>query len=167
MLGKLPRPKYQSIMVCQKQTVKDISGLIVYGIKQSVPQAQLIAGNFKGRTVDETCQNIWSYLRHKINYKAEPANLQTVKTLSRLFLHDKQGDCKHLTTAAAALCTALGIPVKLRMVGFNQFEREPKHIYCVAMHNGKEYIIDAVMPKYDHEPAYKFKQDINLKNYLK
>ena len=163
MLGNLPRPNYKSIVVCDKQTVKDISGLIVYGIKTSVPQAEKIKKYFKGRNDYETCENIWNYLKDKVKYVAEPSNLQSVKTLSRLLLSDKQGDCKHLTTAAASLCLALGFNVKLRLVGFNHFTKELKHIYCIAEKNGRQYIIDVVMNQYDHEPAYKFKKDINLK----
>jgi transglutaminase-like putative cysteine protease len=162
MLGKLPNPKYQSIIVCDNQTVDDIAGLITYGIQQSIPQAKAINNFFIGRNTDDTCRRIWTYLKHNVRYKAEPPNLQTVKTLSRLLKTDKVGDCKHLATASAALCLSLGIPVKLRMVGFNYYDKHPKHIYTVAVKNGKEYVIDAVMNKYDTEPAYKFKRDIKL-----
>lgn len=162
MLAALPRPKYQSIIVCDKQTVKDIAGLIVYGIKQSLPQAVKIAKNFKGRNDEETCSNVWHYLKKNINYKAEPSDLQTVKTLSRLLVSDKQGDCKHLTTACACLLMCLGFKIKLRMVSFNYYSKEPKHIYCIATKNGKSYIMDVVMPRYGHEPIYKHKKDIKL-----
>lgn len=162
MLAALPRPKYQSIIVCDKQTVKDIAGLIVYGIKESLPQAKAIANNFKGRTDEETCSNVWHYLKDKITYKAEPSNLQTVKTLSRLLLKDKQGDCKHLTTACASLLLCLGFKIKLRLVSFNYYSKEPKHIYCIATKKGQNYVMDVVMNKFGHEPIYKHKTDIKI-----
>lgn len=159
--GQLSAPKMTTIFVCERQTVDDIARLMLRGIKASTEQAHAVRWYFEGETAHETCRNVWQYLRENVTYIRENPNLQTVKTLSRLLLHDKHGDCKHLTTAACAILKACGIKCKMRLVSFKFYDTEPTHVYCVAYdEQGRQIFVDAVLNKFDNEPAYKHKTDI-------
>ena len=160
-MKKLDKPTMTTIFVCEKQTVDDIARLLKRGVAASTKQAAAIAWYFQGDTKRETCENVWTYLRNNIAYVKESPQLQTVKTLSRLLLHDKKGDCKHLSTAAASILNACGVKCKLRMVSFKFYDRQPTHVYCVAQdEKGRDIYIDAVLNKFDSEPSYKHKIDL-------
>lgn len=160
-LKGLPPARMSSLTVANRQTVSDITRLIQRGVKESTVQAQSIAPLFKGRNREDTCYRIWKYLKSNVRNKKEPGELQTVKTLSRLLLVDKHGDCKHYTTAVAAICKALRIPVHLRLVSFNYWNSQPTHIYAVAYsENGSPIYVDCVLDGFNEEPGYKHKTDV-------
>lgn len=157
----LPRPNGRSIVVVNRQTVEDISGLMKRGVKDSKEQAESIAWMFRGRSKRDTCGNIWNYLKKNVRYEKESPEVQSVKTLSRLLVTDKKGDCKHLATAAAALCKALNIRCHFRLVSFDYSNPTPTHVYTVAYDDhGSPIYIDAVIKRFDEEPAYKHKTDV-------
>lgn len=160
-LKNLPPARMASITVANRQTVNDIARLIQKGVNDSTDQAAAIATMFKGGTREETCYRIWKFLKKNIRYQKEPGEIQTVKTLSRLLLVDKVGDCKHFSTATAAICKALNIPVRLRLVSFNYWNKQPTHIYCVVKdERGRDIFVDCVIDSYNSEPAYKHKIDL-------
>lgn len=161
---KLPAPNMKRTFIINRQSVNDISALIVKGIRESLPTARKTKEYFQGSTDLETCRNLWLYLKDNVKYKAEPIEDQSVKTISRIF-HDKNkgNDCKHYTTFICTYLLALGIPVKMRLVSFNIFDKSPTHIYPVAVISGKETPIDAVIDSFGINPmGIRYKKDIKL-----
>lgn len=159
LINKLPPAKNTSIQVARVQTIDNIFSLVKKGVRDSVPQADLIAWSLIDRDEIKTCYNVWEFLKKNVRYEKEGKELQTIKTLSRLLTQDKKGDCKHFSTATASLLTALKIPFVYRLVSFNYYAPTPTHIYIVAKINGEEIPIDCVLNKFNSEPAYKYKTD--------
>ena len=162
-LGAL-RPKNQNFYVSRYQTAAEITGAIVKAIDESRPAAQILAPTFKNSDKYTACKLIWIFCKNAIPYKREPGTNQTAKTLPRILADAKKngGDCKHMATTAAALCKALGIPVKLRLISQTAGELQPNHIYAVANVNGQDVIIDAVLKNFDTEARYNYKYDVKI-----
>lgn len=160
----IPKPNYQNKLVTPIQTTKDITKAIIKGIKESLPQAKASADKFKGSTKVQTLNNLWQHLKYRYNYKAEPTEYQTVKTLSRIYRDRTKGnDCKHFTTFITVYCLTHKIPVMLRLVSFKTYDRTPTHIYPVAIVNGNEIPVDAVINQFGvNPPGIKYKKDIPL-----
>lgn len=160
-------PKYTNEVIRGTQNAKNIAAQVKRAIIESKDQAELIKHNFKGRTPLMSCFNVYNYCRNNIKYNKESANLQTAKTLSRI-LSDKKngysyGDCKHYTIFSSSILRALGIKTHLRLISQNFYNAEPTHIYCVAIINGKEVIVDGCMKTFDNEAQYKYKYNLNIK----
>lgn len=160
----IQRPEYKSKLITTTQTTGDITRQIVKGIRESLPQARSTKDKFKGRTAVETLNKLWRYLKFYYYYEAEPVERQTVKTLARIYADKNKGnDCKHFTTFITTYCLQHNIPVMLRLVSFRSNDRTPTHIYPVAIVNGKEIPVDAVINKFGvNPPGIKYKKDIPL-----
>ena len=160
----IPRPNFKRKFIIERQNTNDIAGLIVKGIRESLPQADNSKDFFKGETDKETLKNLWNYLRNNVKYKAEPIQAQSVKSLSRIYSDRNIGnDCKHFTTFVAIYCIKHKIPVKLRLVSFKDYDKTPTHIYPVAIVKGKEIPVDAVINQFNKNPdGIKYYKDIKL-----
>jgi hypothetical protein len=162
-LGNL-KAKNQNFLVTRYQTSGQIAGAILKAIDESKASAQELAPYFKNKNPYTSAKLIFLFCKQAVPYVKEPSTKQTAKTLPRILqdgaLHG--GDCKHYAILSSSLCKALGIPVKLRLISQNFYDRTPNHIYSVATINGKEVIIDGVLKNFDTEARYNHKYDLNL-----
>lgn len=163
-LANIDKPDFKRKFITNSQSANEIAALIVKGIRLSYPQGKKIAEGFKGATQKDTCYNVWEFLRNNFLYKAEPSSDQNVKTIARIYYDRATGnDCKHFTTFISTILICLGIPVKLRLVSFEEYNKTPTHIYPVAIINGKDLPVDAVINKFGENPkGIRWKKDILL-----
>jgi hypothetical protein len=152
------------ILVSRYQTSGEIASAIVKAIKDSTDSAKNLAPYFKARTKKESCQVIFEFLKKVVPYRKESSDNQTAKTINRILKDASKygGDCKHYATFSASICKALHIPCKLRLISQRFNDTTPNHIYCVAVINGNEIIIDPVLNSFDDEARYNYKYDINI-----
>lgn len=157
-------PNNKNLLVSRFQTTGEIAGAIVKAIKESKTSAEKLAPYFKNKSKFESCRLIFLFCKNVLPYKQEPASRQSAKTINRILSDAKTigGDCKHFSTLSSALCLALNIPCKLRLISQRSGSKQPNHIYCVAIVNGKEVILDSVLKKFDTEARYNYKYDIIL-----
>jgi hypothetical protein len=160
----IPKPTYKKTFIVDRQSTNDIARLIIRGIRESLPQAEKSKNYFKSPDRKKTLMRLWEFLKFNVKYKAEPITHQSVKSLSRIWEDRKKGnDCKHFTSFVAIYCMKHNIPVMLRMVSFKDSDSTPTHIYPVAIVEGKEIPVDAVINKFGvNPPGVKFKKDIKL-----
>jgi len=158
------KQKNQSFLVSRYQTSGEISGAIVKAIKESEQSANELKKFFESENKLTSCKLIFIFCKNAVPYKKESGLKQTAKTLPRILADAKinGGDCKHYATTCAALCRALNIPVKLRLISQRYETKQPNHIYAVAIVNGKEVILDPVLKNFDTEARFNYKYDINL-----
>jgi len=109
----------------------DIIKEVIDCYNDSNAQVKDFAASLKGRTVEETCSNVWGFIKHNISYKIDPAGVQWIKTPARLW-SDKVGDCKSFSVMAASLLAHNGITPTLRFTSYNRFNKIPTHVYVVV-----------------------------------
>jgi hypothetical protein len=127
--------------------------------------AKKIAYKFKGSTVKQTCRNIFNWLKDNIEYRIEPAHLQTTKSLQRL-VSDGYGDCKHYSGFFAAILSALNIKHHYRFTSYNN-STTPTHVYVVAYNEDNQPIYcDAVLEVFNTEKNFTHKIDKNMLAHL-
>jgi len=152
----------KNILVARYQTTGQIAGAIVRAVKESQPTAEKIKKYFQGDKYQQA-KLIFIFCKNLLPYKKESASRQTARTMARIIQDAKKGgDCKHFSTLSASLCKALNIKCKLRLISQRYDNDQPNHIYTVALINGREVIIDAVLPNFDTEARYNKKYDINI-----
>lgn len=157
-------PDYKNYTVARYQTASQIAGAIVTAVNNSKKAAETLAPNFENTNKYNQAKLIFVFIKNAVPYVKEPGNRQTAKTVPRILADAKKygGDCKHYATIAASLCKSLGIKCKLRLISQYYDKKTPNHIYCVAVINGKEVIIDPVLKNFDTEARYNYKYDINI-----
>jgi predicted nucleic acid-binding Zn finger protein len=152
-------------MVVNMHTTGDIIKQMQSAHYDNSRYAAKIAKYFKGTNITNTCSKIFNWIKDNVEYRIEPAHLQTTKSIQRL-VADGYGDCKHYSGLFAAILSQLGIKHHYRFVSYTS-SKIPTHVYVVAYNEkGKQIICDAVLPNFNTEKEYKNKIDKNMLMHL-
>jgi len=144
----------------------DIIKVIRQDEKSAGKGIEKFSQQFKSSNPYESCQKIHDFLVRNITYKEDPPGVQYVKTPARLW-QDRQGDCKSYTLFVCGVLQNLQIPYLIRFVGYVK-GRPVTHVYPVALIEGKEYPVDAVLSTIygknlcGYEQAAKVKRDFKM-----
>lgn len=117
---------------------------------------------FEGRNLDETCRNVWEFIKTNIPYQEDGIQEQKIVMPPRAIANAKEGigtDCKSMALMACAIISHYA-PVGFRYTSYRA-NPTPTHVYCVV--DGGRYIVDAVWKKYNSEKPYKYKYDKLMK----
>lgn len=114
----------------------------------------------RGANEYETLRNVWAFVKHNIEYRADRAGHERVKSPGALFTIG-HGDCKSFSIAIAAILRALGISYRYRFTAYGP--GDVTHVYVIADGNRGPVILDAVHKKFDEEARYYYKKDIRPK----
>lgn len=165
ILTRIGRPNGTTSVVVNMHNTSDIINQMQKAHYDNSAFAKKIAYKFKGSTVKQTCRNIFNWLKENIDYRIEPAHLQTTKSLQRL-VNDGYGDCKHYSGFFAAILSALNIKHHYRFTSYNN-STTPTHVYVVAYdENNQPIYCDAVLEVFNTEKNYTNKIDINMLAHL-
>ena len=155
------QPQFEGIDAVYKSKAdnKDIRDLLVKLVPKAKAQMVTFAQKFKGRTPQETCKNIFDYIKSNFTYVADGGE-QIIKLPSAL-LRKKVGDCKSYSLFTASILENLKIPYKFVYTSYSA-NPIPQHVYVVT-ENG--CIIDVVYGIFNQEkkPTYKYTQDMNVR----
>lgn len=158
ILDTIGQPNNKASIVVKMHSTGDIISQMQNAHYDNSQYASKIAHHFKAGSVKQTCKKIFNWIKQNIEYKIEPASLQTTKSIQRL-INDGYGDCKHYSGFFAAILSALGIKHKYRFVSYNE-SKIPTHVYVVAFdEKGNEIICDAVLPEFNTQKSYTHKID--------
>jgi len=117
---------------------------------------------FEGRNLDETCKNVWEFIKNTIPYNEDGIDEQKIVMPGRA-IHNAQlgvgADCKTMALMACAILSHYAT-VSFRYTSYRD-NPTPTHVYCVV--DGGRYIVDAVWNRYNSEKPYKYKYDKNMK----
>jgi hypothetical protein len=165
ILTRIGRPNGTTSVVVNMHNTSDIIKQMQKAHYDNSAFAKKIAYKFKGSTVKQTCRNIFNWLKDNIEYRIEPAHLQTTKSLQRL-VSDGYGDCKHYSGFFAAILSALNIKHHYRFTSYNN-STTPTHVYVVAYdENNQPIYCDAVLEVFNTEKNYTHKIDKNMLAHL-
>jgi len=133
--------------------------LIPKVVKQTLCQTEQLAQHLKGRTINETCENIWDFVYQHIAYQKDADGKEQVRSPARVWRDRKQGvDCDCYTTFISSVLSNLHIPHIYRITKYHKPHYQ--HIYpIVPLPNGKHITIDCVVEKYNYEEPYSEKKD--------
>jgi len=157
----LPQPDYRSKMITGWQQTNDIIQAINNQHKINLPQAAKIKKYFDAGNPKDTAKNIHNFLRSEIQYRVEPSQKQTTKSLSR-FINDGYGDCKHFSIFTNTILDACGYKPCYRYAGYSK-NKGFVHVYSYIP--ATDTICDAVLPGFDTEKTPIIKKDIPMSLY--
>jgi hypothetical protein len=165
ILTTIGRPNGTTNVVVSMHNTSDIIRQMEKAHYDNSAFAKKIAYKFKGLTTKQTCRNIFTWLKENIDYRIEPAGLQTTKSLQRL-VSDGYGDCKHYSGFYAAILSALNIKHNYRFASYSN-SSTPTHVYVVAYdERNKPIYCDAVLPVFNTQKKFNYKIDKNMLAHL-
>lgn len=135
-------------------SVSDTVKFIPKVVRETLPQTKEIAEKLQGNTLSETCNNIWKFVYHHINYHKDEDGIEQIRSPARSW-HDRlRGvDCDCYTVFISSILSNLKIPHTLRIAKYKKDYFQ--HIYpIVRKGNGKYITIDCVVDYFNYEEPY-------------
>jgi hypothetical protein len=158
-------PNGQDILVKKGAELEDTMSLMVEKIPQSLNQTVKLAQQLKGKTLMQTCKNIWHFVAGYVKYVKDEPGKEQVKSPSRT-LDDQKGDCDDYTGLISSLLSNLRIPHFLRCAKYWWSKDKFSHIYpVVKAEEGKLIYIDCVTDCFNHEEPTIETKDTNMDLY--
>jgi len=134
-----PKPTGKDHTIKRSADVEDTLKFMRKSIPETLWQTKKIARVLKGRTLKETCANIWQFVYDHIEYERDKAGVEQIRSPRRTWW-DRKGDCDCFTQLISSMLSNLGIPHILRIA---KYPKEPptvphwQHIYLVVPPDGK------------------------------
>jgi hypothetical protein len=159
-----PRAMMTTIVKKEGATVGDTIKFIPKVVGETLFHTSRIAKVLKGKTVYESCRNIWHFVYDHIAYKKDEKGKEQVRSPARTW-HDRGNDagvdCDCYTVFISSILSNLKIPHKLRITKYS--EDHFQHIYpIVPQGNGSYITLDCVVRAFDYEEPYSEKKDTNM-----
>lgn len=113
---------------------------------------KLLAQLLKGKSLEETCRNMWEFVYSHINYRRDKTGIEQVRRPSRTWADRKKGvDCDCYTVFISSILTNLGIPHSIRITKYNG-KRHFQHIYPVVPTEALAKVGSTTNGKFNKEP---------------
>lgn len=101
-------------------------------IKRTLYQTEGIAKLLKGKTLEQTCRNIFNFCYTHIQYKLDDAGFEQLRQPSRAWKDRKTGiDCDCFSIFISSILTNLRIPHHLRIIELND-KGYFQHVYVIV-----------------------------------
>jgi len=168
-----PKANRQTEVIKTSAEVEDTLQLIRRIVPETLDQTAAIAKRLKGKTLEDTCENIWHFVFDHIKYEKDEAGKEQVRSPARTWDNRHKGvDCDCMTTFISSILMNLNIAHKSRIAMYD-FGRGWQHIYPIVPKSGSlnsplrdrdDYIVmDCVKYAYDDEEPYKQIKDTDMK----
>ena len=114
----------------------------------------------------ENPRQLFKYLKERTRFKHDKPNEETLQTAQTLFDNNVHGlsgagDCDCFTITAVACCKVEKIPVRIVVVG--NTPKNPTHVYCEVLDNGRWTAFDLCSPFYGDTKKYRYLSIIKVK----
>jgi hypothetical protein len=176
-----PPPGGNDITIRKSADVEDTMNLIRKAVPQTTWQTEKIAKVLKGRTLEETCSNIWHFVYQHIQYKRDKEGVEQVRSPRRAWGDRESGvDCDCYSVFILSILRSLNIPSVARITKYpKRYPEVPRwqHVYPIVPKPGhmSDYsddrdnyiVLDCVKDRFDDEQPYLECKDYNMKlDYL-
>jgi len=176
-----PPPSDQDTTIKKDGDVEDTMKLIQRTVPKTLWHTEKIAKKLKGKTLDETCSNIWHFVYGHVQYKRDKDGVEQVRSPRRTWWERSTGvDCDCYTEFISSILLKLKIPHKARIT---KYPKKPpgfprwQHVYPIVPRDGRldkvmndrdDYItIDCVKDDYDDEQPFLESKDYDMQlDYL-
>jgi len=156
-----PKPDVKDRVIIEDGEVSQTVELMKKVVWKYIDDTKKIAPLLKGNTVAQSCDNIWNFLYHHIQYQLDQDGLEQLRRPARSWHERNEGiDCDCFSIFASSILTNLGIPHKFRIT---KYDRDVyQHVYVVVPNAGGNHIIDPVLSKANYEKPYSQKKDFTM-----
>jgi hypothetical protein len=154
-----PRAEGKVLTIKRNATLDNTLTFIPKVVHSTLSQTQKIAQRLKGKTLYETCSNIWHFTYEHITYQKDEQGKEQVRSPAQVWADRKKGvDCDCYTTFISSILTNLNISHTYRITKYHQDHFQ--HIYpIVPTENGSHITLDCVVNRFNYEEPYTEKLD--------
>jgi hypothetical protein len=168
----IEKPKGQKVKLKSGDTFYSVKMMKVW-VETFYKQVTKLSHLLKGKTINETCDNIHYFLYYDIQYHADGVT-QNLRSPANSWFNRRDGiDCKSYSIFASSVLMNLGIKHYIRQIKQPKFNpKQFTHVYVIVPKNqvsgklDKGYcIIDGTIQS-NKEPSYTEKKDVFMDQKL-
>lgn len=166
ILSKVQPFLNQQNIVVENQGVNDIITGILTTHNKYKKEYDKIYIYFVDDDIEETCRNIFQFLKDNVPYFIESNDLQFLKSPASIL--STKSDCKSYALFSCGVLDAYlrnerpEFELDYRFASYDPFDKTPQHVFCVVKANGKEYWIDPVLDRFNQRKQPYFYKDKNI-----
>ncbi len=153
-----PKPNVEDKIIIEDGEVDQTVNLMKKVVWRYIDDTKQIAKVLKGNTIAQSCDNVWNFLYHHIQYRLDKAGLEQLRRPARSWYERNDGiDCDCFSIFASSILTNMGIQHSFRIAKYNRDVFQ--HVYVIVPIANKLHIIDPVLSQKNHEKIYTQKKD--------
>lgn len=166
-----PKPNLKGTIMIDDGNVKQTVRLMQDFVIKYSGDTRKIAELLRADTLEQTCENIWTFLYKHCQYKLDKDGVEQLRRPARSW-HDGQVmsrnpetakdagiDCDCFSIFAGSILYNLGIPFRFRVT---KYGAGWQHVYIVVPDGNGHITIDCVLNNYNEEKPYTDKFDTKM-----
>jgi len=155
------KPEVVDRIIIDDGEVDETVNLMKKVVWKYIDDTKRIAQQLKGSTLNQTCENIWTFLHDHIQYRLDKKGVEQLRRPCRSWAERTDGiDCDCFSIFVSSILTNLDIPHKFRITKYNTDQYQ--HVYVIVP-TGKQHItIDCVLSEFDTEKDYSQNKDFTM-----
>ncbi|MBA4849046.1 hypothetical protein [Emticicia sp. BO119] len=147
------KPKGSFILIPIRNTPQTAKTIATQLIPKWSGEAAFIIPSVKGKSLKETCRNLYSYCRKEFAYHVDPKGKELIRSPYQSWSDRKNGiDCEDYAIIIASTLLELGYSSTLRIVDYGNGWQ---HIYVLV----QGIVIDPVSSLFNYQESYNRKLD--------
>lgn len=156
-----PKPDERDRVIIEDGEVEQTVDLMKRVVWKYLDDTKQIASVLKGSTNDQTCDNIWNFLFHHIQYRLDKKGVEQLRRPARSWYERKEGiDCDCFSIFISSILTNLGIKHSFRITKYSKDVYQ--HVYVIVPVGNHTHIIDPVLSQANYEKPYTEKKDFSM-----
>lgn len=165
LLEKLTPYRGNKKVIVETQSTNDIVNGIMQHHQQYASEYDKIYKYFVGDNVEDTCRNVFDFIKQNIPYKIEPDKSQMLRSPAAILVSNNDCKCYSLFTNgildAYRRNTGKNFDLYYRFAGYNG--KNIEHVFSFLTNGKKDLWIDAVLPTFDNRKQPTFISDKKIK----
>jgi len=155
------KPDVKDTIIIEDGEVDQTVDLMRKVVWKYIDDTKKIAPILKGSSIAKTCDNIWNFLYHHIQYRLDKAGVEQLRRPARSWYERKDGiDCDCFSIFVSSILTNLGIEHSFRITKYDGPNFQ--HVYVIVPINGTYHIIDPVLSQANYQKKYSQKKDFKM-----
>jgi len=155
------KPEVVDRIIIDDGEVDETVDLMKKVVWKYIDDTKRISQYLKGSTLNQTCENVWTFLHDHIQYRLDKKGLEQLRRPCRSWAERKDGiDCDCFSIFVSSILTNLGISHKFRITKYNTDVYQ--HVYVIVPTGTKYITIDCVLSEFDNEKEYSQNKDFTM-----
>jgi len=157
-----PKAEEEDRIIIDDAEVEDTVELMKKVVWKYIDDTKLIAQKLKSNSLENTCNNVWNFLYHHIQYHLDKKGLEQLRRPARSWQERVHGiDCDCFSIFVSSILTNLHIPHTFRITMYGLSESY-QHVYVIVPHGNSYITIDCVLNQFNYEKPYSHKKDFTM-----
>ena len=157
------QPDERDRIIIEDGEVEQTVDLMKRVVWKYIDDTKRIAPYLKDQSLIDTCENIWNFLYHHIQYRLDKKGLEQLRRPNRSWAERRSGiDCDCFSIFVSSILTNLKIPHSFRITKYGKDVFQHVYVIVPQSDTSQYIIIDCVLNRFNYEKPFTEKKDFAM-----